>query len=112
MFALFSSPNPNGGSSGPRPIDLQLLPDEDILNIWDQSQLILTMLEAKDVPTQMTKQYTLAVEKELQNRSQRKPNIFFRNTVEQQSENIENNFTLSKKSSALINSIFTTSIIV
>ena len=84
MFSFFSLSTPRGNSSGPNAIDLQLLSDEEVLKIWQQSQTIAAMLEEKDMPSHIAQHYTQAIEQELQFRSQLQPNIFFNATCEQE----------------------------
>ena len=112
MFALFSSSNSLDSSSGPRAIDLQLLPDAEVLKVWDQSQMMLSMLEEKDIPTHMLSYYTQAIEKELQNRSQIKPNVFFETVRKLHDDEHEARLVSSKKHISFANTILTTNILV
>ena len=111
MFSLFSLSTPHGASSGPRAIDLQLLSDEEVLKVWQQSQMLINMLGEKDVPPHMTTYYTQLIEQELQRRSQTKPNVFYNITCKLD-ENGTDALTASNKSKTLANNVLTTNILV
>ncbi len=75
MFSLFSVSN--NKASGPKPIDLQLISDAELLKIWDQTQSLIGSMEEKDISSHLTHYYSFIIETELQNRAQLKPTAFF-----------------------------------
>jgi len=111
MFSLFSLSTPSGDTSGPQAIDLQLLPDEEILRVWDQSQTLISILEEKNIPIHMTAYYIKAVEQELQHRSQLRPQVFF-SAYAQQEENGKDGVASSKKPTSFANTILATNILI
>lgn len=76
MFSLFSMPT-QSAKSGPRPIEIQLLADEEILKIWDQAQNVLNNLEEQGMPSAMSYAYSYTIECELQRRAQLRPSLLF-----------------------------------
>lgn len=111
MFSLFSLSTSLSDSSGPRAIDLQLLSDEEVLKVWYQSQMIMNMLEEKEIPSSMTAYYTQMVEQELQNRSQLQPSVFFKSACEQEM-NDTGNIVSQQDSSSFTSTILATNILI
>ncbi len=96
MFSLFSLSG-SMGVSGPRPIDLELLSDAELLHIWDQTQNLINSLEDKEMPTHISQYYSFVIETELQSRAQREPSSLFqlvKNSLKdcEEDSNIENKF--------------------
>lgn len=67
MFSIFSfSESP---SLTPQTLDLQLLSDDELLSIWEQTQLAEIMLVDKGIPPKNINTYTRSVEAEIQARA-------------------------------------------
>ncbi len=76
MFSLFSLSS-SMGASGPKPIDLELLSDAELLAVWDQTQNFINSLEDKNLPTHISLYYSFIIEAEMQSRALIEPTSFF-----------------------------------
>lgn len=85
MFSLFSMPTYTE-KSGPRPIEIQLLSDEEVLKIWDQAQNVLANLEEQGMPLALSIAYSYTIESELQYRAQLNPSLLFEITQRAQNQ--------------------------
>lgn len=83
MFSLFSMPT-YAEKSGPRPIEIQLLSDEEVLKICDQAQNVLANLEEQGMPLALSTAYSYTIECELQYRAQLNPSLLYELTQKKQ----------------------------
>lgn len=67
MFSIFSFSD--NVSFTAQSLDLQLLSDDELLSVWEQTQFAELILSEKGIPPKNVNTYTKLVEAEIQNRA-------------------------------------------